>query len=160
MAKAGVNFLSQLGRKKLINHPQKNVVCISPQKCEVGKSLCCLAMTHMYIVRMLISLTRSMSESERKCLIWVKDIWHKNSIESNDMRVFPFRKNVFQRECERRKMSKIQGGIRSSYIYCQFYFSNLKNVAKILRVSRPFPPTPTIIVIIDVVVVRVSSPNC
>lgn len=28
MAKASVNFLSQLGRKKLINHPQKMCVCV------------------------------------------------------------------------------------------------------------------------------------
>lgn len=63
MAKAGVNFLSQLGRKKLINHPQKNVVCRYVHKnAKWEKSLCCLAMTHMYIVRMLISLTRSMRE--------------------------------------------------------------------------------------------------
>lgn len=42
-------------------------------------------MTHMYIVRKYIYMERMPRVQECE-----KDIWHKNSIESNDMRVFPF----------------------------------------------------------------------
>jgi hypothetical protein len=41
--------------------------------------------THVYFVRIWIYALKNAS-----CAWWEKDIWHKNSIESNDMRVFPF----------------------------------------------------------------------
>lgn len=160
MAKAGVNFFITTWKEEAHKSSSKKCcVCVSPQKCEVGKKFMLFGDdTHVHCAYAYIPNQIHEWERENAWFGW-RIFGIKIQLNRMTCVFFHLEKKMFSNEnVSEEKCLKLRGS-RSSCMIVQFQFSSLKNGAKILRASRPFPPTTTI-VIIDVVVVRVSSPNC